>query len=176
MKKNWHKEALLKQAKEIVGSASTYLILALIFLLWRFALGIQFEWHQIEPFEQPSIFVRYFYSAFTFFTLGLLLYVARFYKVLHDILVKGMGMWGLYNAIKAVVWLFLMFISYQYIVPWLFRILNASISLLYNIAGLALYALPPLGISLIVAIAYTLWKTKKWHNHPYEKENETAKN
>lgn len=161
MKINRHKEALLKQAKEIVGSASTYLILALVFLLWRFALGIQFEWHQIEPFEQPSIFVRYFYSAFTFFTLGFLLYVARFYKVLHDILVKGMGLWGLYNAIKAVVWAFLMYISYQYIVPWLFAILNTSASVLYNVMGLVLYVFPPLGISLVIAIIYTIWKTKQ---------------
>lgn len=162
MKKiNWQKIALKKHLSEILSSGTTYAILALVFLLWRFALGIHFEWQQIEPFEQPSIFVRAFYSAFTFFTLGLLLYVARFYKVLHDILVKETGMWGLYNAIKAIVWLFLMFLSYQYIVPWLFKILNASISLLYNIAGLVLYTLPPIGISLIVAIVFTLWKTKK---------------
>ncbi len=157
----WHKEALIKNTKEIVTSATTYIILLLVFLLWHFAFGYKFEWQQIEPFEQPSIFIRAFYSAFTFFTLGFLLYIARFYKVLHDILVKGMGSWGLYNAIKAVVWLFLMFISYQYIVPWLFKILNASISLLYNIAGLVLYTLPPIGISLIIAIVFALWKTKR---------------
>lgn len=157
----WQKAVILKHTKEIAESATIYLILVFILLLWRFAFGIKFQWQQIEPFEQPSIFIRSFYSLFTFFTLGFLLYVARFYKVLHDILVKGMGMWGLYNAIKAVVWLFLMFISYQYIVPWLFKILNASISVLYNIAGLVLYTLPPIGISLIIAIVYGLWKTKR---------------
>jgi len=157
----WHKATLLKQAKNIAESASTYMILALVFLLWRFAFGMQFEWQQIEPLSQPSIFIRSFYSAFTFFTLGLLLYIARFYKVLHDILVKGMGLWGLYNAIKAILWLFLMFISYQYIVPWSFAILNTSATILYNVVGFVLYVLPPLGTSLIIAIAYALWKTKK---------------
>jgi hypothetical protein len=162
MKKiNWQKIALKKHLKEILSSGTTYAILALVFQLWRFAFGIQFEWQQIEPFEQPSVFVRAFYSAFTFFTLGFLLYAARFYKVLHDILVKGMGLWGLYNGIKAIVWLFLMFLSYQYIMPWLFTILNASISVLYNIAGLVLYTLPPIGITLILAIVYGLWKTKQ---------------
>jgi len=161
MKKiNWQKIALKKHLKEILFSGTTYAILTLVFLLWRFVFGIKFQWQQIEPFEQPSIFVRSFYSAFTFFTLGLLLYVARFYKVLHDILVKGMGLWGLYNAIKAIVWLFLMFISYQYIVPWLFNVLNASVSILFNVANLVLYSLPPVGITLILSIVYLLGRNK----------------
>ncbi|MCR4328477.1 MAG: hypothetical protein NUV53_03075 [Patescibacteria group bacterium] len=87
--------------------------------------------------------------------------MARFYKVLHDILVKGMGLWGLYNFIKAVVWAFLMYISYQFIVPWLFDALNTSASILYNIVGIIMYALPPLGISLVLGIAYILLRKKK---------------
>lgn len=159
-KMNWQKMALKKYFKEILSSGTTYAILALVFLLWRFVFGINFQWQQIEPFEQPSIFVRAFYSAFTFFTLGLLLYVSRFYKVMHDILVKGMGLWGLYNAIKAIVWLFLMFLSYQYIVPWLFSILNTSASILFNVANLVLYVLPPIGITLILSIIYLLGRNK----------------
>ena len=162
MKKiNWQKIALKKHLKDLVSSGTTYAILALIFLLWRFALGIKFELQQIEPFEQPSIFVRSFYSLFTFFTLGFLLYIARFYKVLHDILVKEMGLRGLYNGIKAIVWAGLMYISYEYIVPWLFNLLNTSISILYNIAGIVLYAIPPIGISLILSVAYFLFKKRK---------------
>lgn len=145
-------------ATEIINSGSTYLILVLVFLLWRFALGYQFEWQNIKPFSPPSIFIRSFYSAFTFVTLGLLLYVLRFYRALHDILVKGMGLWGLYNFIKAVVWAFLMFISYQYIVPALFGLLNTSISILYNIVGVILYTLPPLGITLIIVIGFMLFR------------------
>ena len=162
MKKiNWHKIALKKHLKDVFSSGSTYAILALVFLLWRYALGYRFAWQDIEPFSPPSIFIRTFYSAFTFATLGLLLYVVRFYQVLHDILVKGMGLWGLYNFIKAIVWAFLMYISYQYIVPWLFNILNAGASILFNIANLVLYALPPIGISLVLSIVYFLVRTKQ---------------
>jgi hypothetical protein len=158
--KNWHKKVLLKNAKEIVSSATTYVILALVLLLWHFALGIKFQWQTIIPLSEPSIFIRVFYSAFTFCTVGLLLYVIRFYKVLHDIVVKAFGMWELYNLIKAVLWLFLMYISYAYLVPWLFNVLNASASVLFNVANLVLYALPPVGIALILSILYFLSKKK----------------
>ena len=144
-----------------MSSTTIYFLLVLAFLLWRFALGIKFEWQQINPLSPPSIFVRSFYSAFVFGTLGALLYVIRFYKLLHDIVVKTFDAWKLYNSIKAIIWVFLIYISYQYIVPWLFAILNTSVSVLYNIVGFVLYILPPLGISLIVAIIYGLWKTEQ---------------
>jgi len=162
MKSNdWYKKVLLKNAKEIVSDGTTYVILALVLLLWHFALGIKFEWQHIAPLSEPSVFVRAFYSAFTFCTLGLLLYVLRFYKVLHDIVVKAFGMWELYNLIKALVWLLLMYISYAYLVPWLFNILNVSASLLLNVASLVLYAIPPVGIALILSTIYLLFR-KKW--------------
>ena len=157
---NWHKKVLLKNAKEIINSGTTYMILALVFLLWHFALGIKFEWQTISPLSAPSVFVRVFYSAFTFCTLGLFLYVIKFYKVLHGIVVKTFGMWELYNFIKAILWVFLMYISYAYLVPWLFNVLNASISVLFNIANLVLYALPPVGIALVLSIIYLLIKNK----------------
>ncbi len=162
---NWHKKVLLKNAKEIVGSATTYVILAFVLLLWHFALGIKFQWQSISPLSTPSIFVRVFYSAFTFCTIGLFLYVIKFYKVLHDIVVKAFGMWELYSLIKAVLWAFLMYISYAYLVPWLFNVLNASISILFNIANLVLYALPPVGIALILSIIYLLSNKKLKHEH-----------
>lgn len=166
MKNNdWHKKVLLKNAKEIASSATTYTILALVLLLWHFVLGIKFEWQHVSPLSEPSIFVRAFYSAFTFCTLGLLLYVIRFYKVLHDIIVKAFGMWELYNLIKAVLWLFLMYISYAYLVPWLFKILNASASVLFNVANLVLYVIPPVGIALILSIMYLLFKKKLKYEH-----------
>jgi hypothetical protein len=155
---SWHKKVLVKHAKEIFSSGVFYILLILVFLLWRFAFGYQFEWQNIEPFSPPSIFIRIFYSAFTFVTLGFLLYVLRFYKALHDILVRGMNLWGLYNSIKAIVWAVLMYLSYQYIVPWLFSILNASVSILYNIASFVLYIFPPLGIAIIIAISYTFFR------------------
>jgi hypothetical protein len=158
--KNWYKKVLIKNTKDILGSVSTYVILALVLLLWYFVLGIKFQWQSINPLSAPSVFVRSFYSAFVFCTLGLFLYVVKFYKVLHDIVVKAFGMWELYNLIKAVLWLFLMYISYAYLVPWLFDILNDGISILFNIANLTLYALPPVGITLILSIIYLLFRTR----------------
>lgn len=158
---DWYKKVLLKNAKEILSSGATYLILVLVILLWRFALGNKFEWQNVSPLSEPSIFVRSFYSAFTFCTLGLLLYVIGFYKILHDIMVKQFRMWEVYNFIKAVIWLFLMYLSYVYLVPWLFKVLNASLSILLNFANLVLYILPPIGIALIVSIIYFLFKNKK---------------
>jgi len=176
MKKiNWQKIALKKHLKEIVSSGTTYAILVLVFLLWRFALGFEFHLQEIEPFQQPSIFVRSFYSLFTFWTLGRLLYFAGFYKLLHDIVVKAFGAWQLYYGIKGIIWAGLMYISYQYIVPWLFTVLNTGASILYNIAAFVLYVLPPLGITLIAAIIYLLWKTKKAALPPYEEKTETTK-
>src|SRR3989338_370055 len=156
----WNKKVLLKNTKEIVGSGTTYVILAFVLLLWHFALGIKFEWQTISPLSAPSVFVRVFYSAFTFCTIGLFLYVIKFYKVLHNIVVKAFGMWELYNFIKAVLWLFLMYISYAYLVPWLFNVLNTSMSILFNIANLVIYALPPIGIALILSIVYLLCQQK----------------
>lgn len=169
MKNNdWYKKVLLKNAKEIVSDGTTYAILALVLLLWHFALGIKFEWQHIAPLSEPSVFVRAFYSAFTFCTLGLFLYVIKFYKVLHDIVVKAFGMWGLYNLIKAVLWLFLMYISYAYLVPWLFNVLNAGASVLFNIANLVLYAIPPVGASLIFSLIYLLLKKKDVFNQNHK--------
>jgi hypothetical protein len=157
---DWYKKVIIKNAKEIVSSATIYVILALVFLLWRFALGIKFEWQSISPLSAPSVFVRMFYSAFTFCTIGLFLYVIKFYKVLHDITVKVFSTWELYNFIKAILWAFLMYISYAYLVPWLFNVLNASISILFNIANFVLYVLPPVGIALILSIVYLLCRQK----------------
>ena len=157
---NWYKKILLKNAREIISDGSTYAILALVLLLWHFVLGIKFEWQHIAPFSEPSFFVRAFYSAFTFGTLGWLLYELYFYKVLHDIVVKTFGMWELYNFIKAIIWLFLMYVSYAYLVPWLFSALNTATSILFNIASLVLYLFPPAGITLIVSIIYLILKRK----------------
>ena len=157
---NWHKQIILKNAKEIIGSGITYLSIALVLLLWRFVLGFEFQWQDVNPLSEPSIFVRSFYSAFTFATLGSLLYLIGLYKGLHDILVKTFGLWEIYNSIKAIIWLLLMYISYTYLVPWLFDTLNAGISILFNVANLFLYLLPPVGGALILSATYYLLKRK----------------
>lgn len=160
MRMPWPKKVLIKKIGEILKDGVTYVLIVLAFLLWRFAFGNKFKWVEISPLAPPSIFIRSFYSAFTFLTLGALLYVAKFYKVLHDILVKGFGLWGLYNAVKAVVWLILMFISYEYVVPAIFAVFNTSATILYNVMAIVLYVAPPLGIAIILIAAYGLIKYK----------------
>lgn len=156
--KGWYKKVLFENTREVLSIGMTYVITALVLLLWNFALGIKFEWHEISPFSEPSVFIRIFYSAFTFVTLGWLLYTIHFYKVLHDILVKIFGLWSVYSFIKAIVWAFLMAVSYFYVVPWLFDVLNAGTSVLFNIANLVLYLIPPVGISMIVGTIYLFLK------------------
>jgi hypothetical protein len=155
-KNDWYKKVIIKNAKEIVSSAITYIILSFVLLLWYFVLGIKFQWQNINPLSEPSFFIRSFYSAFTFCTLGRVLYKVRFYKLLYDIIVRTLGSPELFNAIKAALWIFLMYLSYAYIVPWIFNVLNFSLSLLFNIANLALYAFPPVGIALILSFVYML--------------------
>ncbi|MGC9602208.1 MAG: hypothetical protein ABSE76_00475 [Minisyncoccia bacterium] len=161
MKKPWYRTVLVAQTKEVFSSAVPYTVLLLVLLLWRFALRVKFQWVEVKPLSEPEFFYRAFYSAFTFCTLGFLLYEARFYKVLHDVVVKGFGSWELYNFIKAVVWLFLMFLSYQYIVPTLFTVLNTSATILYNFAAFVLYVLPPVGISLVAVSIYVLVRSSQ---------------
>jgi hypothetical protein len=165
---NWHKEIIIKNTKEIISSGITYIILSFIFLLWHFVLGIKFQWQNISPLSEPSFFIRSFYSAFTFSTLGWFLYEVRFYKLLYEIIVRAFGSRELFNAIKAVLWIFLMYISYSYIVPWIFKILNFSLSLLFNIANLVLYIFPPIGIALIFSFIYLLLY-KRWKSTKLEK-------
>ena len=165
MKSVWYKEVLIKNTKEIFTSAVPYCIFLLVVLLWRFALGVPFAWVQVNALSEPEFFYRAFYSAFTFITLGRLVYLTGFYKILHDIVVKGFGLWGLYNLIKAVIWVGLMFLSYQYIVPAVFAVLNTSATILYNVAALVLYALPSLGISLLLTLLYVLWKKGVMQNY-----------
>ncbi len=150
----WQKEALLKSAKAIATSAETYVIFALVLLLWRFAAGMKFELHNIDPFSTPTFFERSFYSAITFFTTGRILYKLGFYKLLWELIQD----WRDYVAIKGIIWVILMGISYEYIVPWAFDILNGISSLLFNIANFALYMTPPIGIAAILSAIYFIYK------------------
>jgi hypothetical protein len=167
----WHKRVLVEQTKEVLTSAIPYVVFLLTLLLWHFALGAKFQWVEVKPLSEPEFFYRAFYSAFTFCTLGFLLYEARFYKVLHDIIVKGLGLWGLYNLIKAAVWLLLMYVSYQYLVPAVFTVLNTSASVLYNGAGMVVYALPSVGITVVFVLIYVLVRSNK-RSRPEKSETE----
>lgn len=146
----WYKDTLQKHKKEILSGSIFTVICAIVFLLWIFAIGRTFSWTDISPIEQPSVFVRLFYSALTFITLGAFLYRVGFYKALYQIL----GDWRSFKEAKAIIWVLLTGIMFFVIVPLVVDLLNGIISIVYNLFALALYAFPPVGISLILFTLY----------------------
>jgi hypothetical protein len=166
MKNTWHTKTLKRYIKDTFKSTLTYLLIILVLLVWNFVLDIRFEWQPVELFTPPSIFHRIFYSALVFCTFGRALYYMGVYKFLHDIIVKGFGMWGLYNAIKAIMWSFMVYGSYFYVVPWFFKALNSTTSFFINVANIILYISKPIGIALILVIIYKLCTTYLKLNDP----------
>ena len=121
-------------------------------------MGKTFTWTDISPIDSPSIFVRIFYSALTFVTLGRLLYLAGFYKALYRIL----GDWRSFKEAKAIIWVLLMAAMFFVIVPLVVDILNGILSIGYNLLALTLYAFPPVGVSMILFAFYFYFKKKLW--------------
>ncbi|MBU3978778.1 hypothetical protein KJ980_02935 [Patescibacteria group bacterium] len=156
----WYKKVLLKQKKEIVSSAIFTIIFALALLLWHFYLGKNFIWQKIEPISTPGFFERAVYSALVFITLGALLYWIKFYRFLHYLIVRKLGDWRLYRDTKNLIWGSLILIMYIWIVPFVVDLLNSSLSFIFNIYGIILYMLPPLGISLIIFIPFAFFIKK----------------
>jgi hypothetical protein len=149
----WYKKVLKENQKEIYYSAAFSFVMSLGFLIWSHIHGSVFVWQSISPIEQPTIFERYFYSAFTFVTIGAFLYyVIKLWKGLHFIFVKVLGSWEIYNLVKSLVWLGLMAVTYFYIVPAVVGIMNAVLSFFYNIFNLILYISPGIGVFLILTV------------------------
>lgn len=150
----WYKHTLKKYGKEILSGAIFTVVCTLAFLLWIFVVGKTFTWTDISPIEQPSIFIRIFYSALTFITLGAFLYKVGFYKALYQI----MGDWRSFKEAKSIIWVLLMGTMFFVIVPLVVDLLNSIISIGYNVFALILYAFPPVGISLIIFALYFYFK------------------
>lgn len=160
----WYKKVLIKHKKEIIASAVFTITLTFTLLLWNFGLGKSFVWQRIEPFTAPDFFDRAFYSALVFVSIGALLYVLKFYKFLHFLIVRQLRNWRLYNDIKKFIWLLLILGMYG-IFSKIVDFLNSIMSLIYNIFGLILYALPPLGISLVISIPLFVFLKKDGVKH-----------
>ncbi len=161
----WYKKILEEKKKEIVVSAIISIVITSIFSIWYFIIGKSFEWRSISPISQPSLFHRYFYSAFVFFTIGAFLYyVVKLWKILYFIFVKILNARRLYNLIKGFLWTILILLAYFYIVPTIVDILNAIISFFYNILILFMYLLPLVGVFLLVFLSsygvYIIFKQK----------------
>jgi hypothetical protein len=149
-----NKRVLKEHRKEIIYSAASSFVISLGYLIWSHFQGSVFIWQSISPIEQPSIFVRAFYSALAFAVPGYLLYIAGFYKFLHNVIVKGLNDWQLYRGIKALIWIGLIFLMYE-VFAVIVHIANAVISFFYNIFNLVLYLSPGIGIFLILTVIGT---------------------
>ncbi len=150
----WNKKALKEHRKEIIYSAASSFVISLGYLIWSHFQGSVFMWQSISPIEQPSILVRVFYSALAFAVPGYLLYVAGFYKFLHNVIVRGLRDRQLYRGIKGVIWMGLIFLMYE-VFGVIVSIANVVISFFYNIFNLVLYISPGIGIFLILTILGT---------------------
>lgn len=149
---SWYKKVLTKSKEDIITKTMFIIVFALVTLLWHFVLGKNFEWQEISPIPEPSIFIRYFYSALVFVIPGRFLYRTKFYKSLHFLTVRILGDWKLYKDTKKFIWISLILIMYFSVVPKIIYFLNTIISIIYNLLGFVLYLSPPLGISLIIFI------------------------
>ncbi len=150
----WYQKTLKKYGKEILSGAIFSIICTLAFLLWIYGVGKTFTWTDISPIDPPSIFVRIFYSALTFVTLGAFLYKIGFYKALYQMLDD----WRSFKEAKAIIWVLLMGTMFFVIVPLVVNILNGILSIGYNLFALILYAFPPVGISIVLFTLYVYLK------------------
>lgn len=150
----WYQKTLKKYGKEILTGAAFSIVCALAFLLWIYGIGKTFTWTDISPIDPPSIFVRIFYSALTFVTLGAFLYKIKFYQGLYRIL----GDWRSFKEAKAIIWVLLMGTMFFVIVPLVVDILNGILSIGYNLIALVMYAFPPVGISIFLFTLYVYLK------------------
>ena len=153
---HWYERTFKKYSKEILSGAVFSILFSLFLLLYVFVAGYSFTWTDISPIEEPSIFVRIFYSALTFVTLGAFLYKIHFYQGLYRIL----GDWQSFREAKAIIWVVLMALMFFVIVPTVVGILNAVLSFGYNVIALLLYLCPPLGAALILFLFYVYFKKK----------------
>lgn len=153
---SWYKKILRRDKKEVISSAIFGTIFALVFLLWHFALGKSFEWQIISPVSAPPLSYG-IYSALVFVSLGYFLYEIGFYKLLADIIGRGLGDWELYRGAKKIIWITLILIVI-YLVKKIVDLINTTISFFYNILNFILYIAPPLGISLVIFLVGYLIK------------------
>lgn len=155
---SWYKHAIIKTLKKEVRSLKLILtiVFPLTFIFWYKLSGKPFEWQWINPIAVPP-YIRLFYSALVFITLGFFLYLIKFYQVLYIIFVKVLGDFRSYKEAKGLIWFGLIALMYFKIVPWFVVVLNTIISIGYNLLKLIVYISPIIGISLVLGIIFLLF-------------------
>lgn len=147
---SWQQKALKNNIKEIFSSVPLYILTMVVLGLWSYFSGNSFSWIWVEPIEVPSIPVRLFYSALTFFTIGAFLYKIGFYKFLWSI----SSSWKDFKKSKKEIWGILMLLMFFVIVPKVVELLNAIASVFYNLFYFLLYVFPSFVISIMLVGAY----------------------
>lgn len=164
-KNSWYKDIIIKTLKK--ERRSFQLIFTVVFLLfllvWNKFTGKTFSWEWIDSISVPP-YVRLFYSALVFVSLGAVLYATGFYKILYQFFVGFLGDFKTYKEVKALIWIGLIALMYFKIIPWVVDILNILVSIGYNVLNLILYIFPALGVSLILGILITLFFHKRHHD------------
>ena len=152
----WYERVLKKNIKEIFSSGILYVCILIILSIQHFFLGNSFSWVWIEPIEQPSIFVRIFYSAITYPTLGYLVYRTGFYLFIWRIFPRR-----IFRGIKKKVWIILIGVMFFVVVPIVVDVLNGIISIFYNIFNFFLYLFPAVAISSLIVVGILYLRNKK---------------
>ncbi len=170
-KKYWHKNIIIKTLTKEIGSFKLILTLSffVILFIWNKFMGKPFEWEWIDPISVPP-YVRLFYSALVFISLGSFLCFIGLYRVLYKIFVGFLGDFKTYKEVKSFIWICLIALMYFKIIPWIIDVLNIIISVGYNLFKMIFYISPIVGIVLILAVFLTLILSKiknKYDIRPY---------
>lgn len=151
---DWYKKVLKDKKDEIIVSVILAFVVLILTAIWYWWIGKGFEWQKIELISQPSLLFRLFYSALVYGTLGAFLYKIKFYKVLYWLLVVYLQDMKFYKETKNYIWGSLILVMYFFIVPVAVNILNAILSIIYNLLVYCLYIFPLLFILFILILMF----------------------
>lgn len=152
----WYKKILIEKRAEVFLGTAVTLLFSLVTLVYHFATGQSFHWEAIDPIEMPGLMPTIVYSALVFVGPGRWLLKMGFYKSLYSSFKGTKGGWWAYLRAKRKIWVFMMLMMGVVVIPWAVNVLNAILSFFYNVAGLMLYLVPPLGITLIIFATFFL--------------------
>lgn len=152
---SWQSKALKHNLKEVFSSAYLYVLSFAFVSIWYFYLDRPFVWEWIEPIDAPSFFERAFYSALVFIGPGYLLYKTKVYLILYQLFD-----FRTFKEIKSAIWGVLILAMYFWIIPKFVDLLNAIISIFFNLYKLVLYVAPSFAVASLVMIIYLHFRKK----------------
>jgi len=153
---------VFKENKKIICSLLVSLIITIAFSFWYIVRGEPFEWISITPISQPDLLSRVVLSSLTFITVGAFLYhIARLWQFLKFICKDIFNSWPLYNFVKSVVWIALVFFTGFYLVPIIVNWINFIISFFYNFFSLILFLSPLFGVFVVSFLIIIFFLKKK---------------